>query len=502
MGGSPATRGASIPVTDPTPAPDGLIIPFTEDVERDPRRPVVFGYSGSELAVYLDADLRVRWVAPSVARDFGLPEQITDGATCEDLFCGEDGECPDCGVRAVISDGVPRTWDREFPDGRTFAVSAYPSFANGGGPDGVFLFGTDVTENRQAQRELQRSNDTVRSVFRAVPVGIGLVVDRVLTHVNEKLQQMTGYSADELIGEKVRILYVSDDEYEAVGAYKYRALARDGVCGLETQFCTKDGQVMDVYMRSAVLDPNDLGAGVVFTVLDITQQKQTQHALEHAVQQKDTLLREVHHRSKNNMQIISSLLNLESERAGHTEVSGPLQKMRARIRSMALVHEKLYRSDDLERVDLAEYVDKLSADIVSLHSATLERTVDAESIFVDIDFAVPFGLILNELLTNALQHGFDAEAHGTVTISVKRRQEYVDLRLRDDGRGVPPDFDIRQTASLGLQLVSALVSQLQGTISVHGNGGTEWEIALMDMAYLSSRTSGSDPGDPGSGTSG
>jgi two-component sensor histidine kinase len=127
---------------------------------------------------------------------------------------------------------------------------------------------------------------------------------------------------------------------------------------------------------------------------------------------------------------------------------------------------------------------------VSLHSAILDRTVDAESIFVDIDFAVPFGLILNELLTNALQHGFDADARGTVTISVKRRQEYVYLRIRDDGRGVPPDFDIAKTSSLGLQLVSALVSQLQGTISVHGNGGTEWEIALMDMAYLSSRTSG------------
>lgn len=352
-------------------------------------------------------------------------------------------------------------------------------------PDGPIIpFKDDV------ERNLQRSTDTLRSVFRAVPVGIGLVVDRVLTHVNEKLQEMTGYSADELIGEHVRVLYVSDEECEAVGAYKYRILAREGVYGLETQFRSKDGKVMDVYMRSAVLDPKDLGAGVVFTVLDITQQKQTRHELERTVQQKDTLLRELHHRSKNNMQIISSLLNLESERAGHAEVSAPLQKMRERIRSMALVHEKLYRSDDLERVDLAEYVDQLSADVVSLHSATLERTVDVESIFVDMDFAVPFGLILNELLTNTLQHGFDADARGTVTISVKRRQEFVHLRIRDDGRGVPPDFDIHETSSLGLHLVSALVSQLQGSISVHGNGGTEWEIALMDMAYLRGRTSG------------
>ncbi|MFP4373125.1 MAG: sensor histidine kinase [Spirochaetaceae bacterium] len=490
-------------MTDTMKVPDGLIIPFTDRADHGLRYPVVFGYSGSEPALYCDADLRVLWAGRSVVEAFGLPDRLPEGTTCKDLFCGDGAECPDCGIHEVIAGGVPRTWDRELVDGRIFAVSAYPSFADGGsggldgsGLHGVFLFGTDVTENRRAQRQLQRTTDTVRSVFQAVPVGIGLVVDRVLTQVNEKLQEMTGYSADELLGQSVRLLYVADEEYEAVGAYKYRVLERDGVCGVETQFRTKDGGVIDVYMRSAVLDPEDPHAGVAFTVLDITDRKRTRQELEWALEQKNTLLREVHHRSKNNMQIISSLLNLESERAaaaGAGEASAPLQKMRARIRSMALVHEKLYQSDDLQRVDLAEYVDKLSADVVSLHGAALERSLEVESILVDIDFAIPFGLILNELLTNALQHGFDADVRGTVTISVSREQELVRLRICDDGCGVPTDFDIEQSSSLGLQLVAALVSQLQGSISVRGNGGTEWNIVLTDVAYLRGRTPGPGP---------
>jgi two-component sensor histidine kinase len=206
--------------------------------------------------------------------------------------------------------------------------------------------------------------------------------------------------------------------------------------------------------------------------------------LERAVKQKDMLLREVHHRSKNNMQIISSLLNLESERAGREDVSGPLQKMRARIRSMALVHEKLYQSEDLERVDLAEYTEKLSSEIVSLHGAALERTVRAEAILVDIDFAVPFGLILNELLTNSLQHGFDAGDRGAVDISVRREREMVRLTIHDTGHGVPEGFDVRAGSSLGLHLVSALVDQLHGAISVENDGGTRWQIELTDVAYL------------------
>lgn len=472
--------------------PEGLYIPLGGDVRTDGSHPVVPGYAGSDFVAYCDSNLSLLWANGPATDLLKLDGTLPAGRTCHDLFCPETEACPACTARSVLETSRPTSWDKTFADGRVLEITAYPSFAGSDTADGILLIGTDVTENRRASSELRRSNDTVRSLFRAAPVGIGVAVDRVLTHVNEQLQTMTGYSREELIGENVRLLYTSDDEYEAVGDYKYRVLARQGVCTVETRFRTKDGETMDVFMRSAVLDRSNLEAGVIFTILDMTERNRTQEALERALQQKDTLLREVHHRSKNNMQIISSLLNLEAERAGRSEVSQPLQKMRARIRSMALVHEKLYQSDDLERVDLAEYAEKLSSEVVSLHSAGLARTIDAEEIPVDIDFAVPFGLILNELLTNSLQHGFDADSRGTVSITIRRDAEFIRLEIRDDGRGIPQEFDIRQSDSLGLRLVSALVEQLHGSIMARRDGGTVWEILLMDVSYLKTHGAGAE----------
>jgi PAS domain S-box-containing protein len=460
--------------------PDGLFISFKEDTAPDPRRPSLRGSTALDFLAYCDKHYRVQWVNRSVAELFGVEPESLAGTPCRDIFGGDAEYCEHCSVKGVLEEGVPSSWDRELPDGRVIAATAYPSYSDSDEPDGVLIIGVDVSEKRKTQRELERSNGTVQGLFAAAPVGIGMVVDRVMQHVNDKLCTLTGYSRKELIGNSVRMLYPSEEEYRAVGEYKYRVLERQGVCTLETQFRAKDGTIIDVLMRSAAIDPAVLEAGVLFTVLDITDQKRTQQALERALQQKEMLLREVHHRSKNNMQIISSLLNLEAERAGRVEVSEPLQKMRARIRSMALVHEKLYQSDDLECVDLADYVENLSAEVVSLHGEALEREVDAESVFVDIDFAVPFGLILNELLTNSLRHGFAPGTRGSVSISLHREAGSIHLRIRDDGHGVPEGFEVDSASGLGLRLVSALVSQLHGTISVSGEDGTEWDVRLTD----------------------
>lgn len=469
-------------MSDQSAIPDGLFIPFFENATGDPRRPALAGYSGGDFLAYCDRDLHVLWANPSILHALGYEHGLPAGATCYELFCGEQGECPGCIARSVLELRQPTSRERQLRDGRIVAVTGYPAFG-GDEVSGILLAGIDVTERQQARDALARSNDTVRSLFEAAPVGIGVATNRVFTHVNEKLQTMTGYSESELLGASVELLYESEEEFRAVGAYKYRRLSESGVCSLETKFRTKSGDIMDVYMRSAALDRTNLDAGVIFTALDITGRKRTERELERALAQTETLLRELHHRSKNNMQIISSLLNLESERVGRAEVTRPLQKMRARIRSMALVHEKLYQSENLERVDLAEYAEKLTAELVSLHDVPLERIVDTEEISVNIDFAVPFGLILNELITNALQHGFRAGERGTLRIAVAREGDYVRLVLADSGPGIPEDFDLRQTSSLGLKLVSALTEQLHGTVSVRNNAGSEWTVKLLDADY-------------------
>ena len=219
----------------------------------------------------------------------------------------------------------------------------------------------------------------------------------------------------------------------------------------------------------------------------------TQHAerLEISLHVKETMLREVHHRVKNNLQVVSSLLSLQTGQQASMLALQMFRESQSRIRSIALVHEKLYRSPDVDQVNAADYVRDLVTSLFrtyTVHVGSVDLELAIEDLTLSIDTAVPFGLILNELVSNALKYAFplDRQKHNgdrnKLFIGVRERQGRLELLVRDNGIGLPSDLDHRDTDSLGLQLVNTLAEQLEGTVEVERSQGTTFrlDLALID----------------------
>jgi two-component sensor histidine kinase len=190
----------------------------------------------------------------------------------------------------------------------------------------------------------------------------------------------------------------------------------------------------------------------------------------------------VHHRVKNNLQVISSLLNLQAGMVKDPNVLQVFRESQHRVRAMALIHEKLYQSQDLVKVDFGEYVKSLTGYLFrsyGVESASIALKVNIQNVFLDVEEAIPCGLIINELVSNALKHAFPGGRHGEIRIDVQAEGTTpVLLRVSDNGVGFPPEVDFRTTTSLGLRLVHTLTRQLEGTIALQHDGGTAFQLCF------------------------
>jgi two-component sensor histidine kinase len=218
---------------------------------------------------------------------------------------------------------------------------------------------------------------------------------------------------------------------------------------------------------------------------DITDRKIAEKRIEASLQEKDILLKEIHHRVKNNLQIVSSLLKFQAKYTDDERVIAEFRESQNRIRSMALIHEKLYQSQDLARINFAEYIRSLAKHLFHSHNAYKRGValhLEVDNVSLDIDAGIPCGLIINELVSNVLEHAFP-----TRTINQSPRI-YIGLKagdtpklvltVGDNGIGLPPGFDIYNSESLGLQLVTMLVEQIEGDIIFEVCEGTKFEITF------------------------
>jgi PAS domain S-box-containing protein len=236
-----------------------------------------------------------------------------------------------------------------------------------------------------------------------------------------------------------------------------------------------------------ILDADGRISGAVHILADITKRKAAEDLLWNSLREKEALLREVYHRVKNNMQVMSSLLNLQARAIDDPTAAEALKKSRNRIHSMALVHEKLYRSPDLNRIDFADYIRQM---IVHLNQSLevdpdlIRIRLDLEVAFLDVNTAVPCGLILTELITNSFKHGFPDGRKGELAVEFRDLKEgRFRLTVRDDGVGFPEGLDFRSGETLGMQIVQLLVDQLDGTIEILRERGTEFRISFQELKY-------------------
>ncbi len=216
------------------------------------------------------------------------------------------------------------------------------------------------------------------------------------------------------------------------------------------------------------------------TIQDITERAVAQEQIRTSLREKEMLLKEIHHRVKNNMQVVTSLLNLESEKAADPGTRALFKESMTRIRSMALVHEKLYRSPSLSSIDFGEYLNSVSNELMrTYHTPGVACIVDAEAIPLGIDIAIPCGLIVSELVSNALKHAFAGRQQGNLRVILRRQDPAaVMLKVLDDGVGFPAGVDFRNAASMGLNLVVSLATQIRGSVVMERDSGTVFTVTF------------------------
>lgn len=332
---------------------------------------------------------------------------------------------------------------------------------------GIVCTLTDITTLRKAEDELRESEEKFRVLAETSPTAIVVCRGDAIVYVNPSAIRLLGYAESELLNMKFRD-WVHPDFRTNVEQRGLALQRGEPVPGqYELKFVKKnDDQGWVIVSAGRIVFGGKPGA--IATLVDITGAKRAEEEMKAALAEKEVLLREVHHRVKNNMQIISSLLDLQSDSISDERTRSCLRESQNRVRSMALIHERLYQSKNFSSIDLGEYIRDLSNYLFDSYGVAIERVsldIDAGNIALEINRAVPCGLIINELISNALKHAFPDGRSGQLSVRVGSDEETITLEVADTGRGMPAGLDIQTTGTLGLQLVLLLAKQLGGRAS-------------------------------------
>lgn len=368
-------------------------------------------------------------------------------------------------------------------DGRRIPVEVNSTLLELGKMKVAVSVARDITQRLENERKLRESEEKYRSLFNLSPEYILLLdpEDGRILDMNSTLAGTLGIPSEELRGRSIYELEFLSDDVKTEFRSKIEVIERDGTLEpYEMVLTDPSGREYTVRIYNKLIHAE--GRECLLIVLnDISDLKRTQSMLEKSLAEKELLLKEIHHRVKNNLMIISSLLSLQSRQVKDRETMDLFRESENRTRSMALIHERLYRSEDLKNIDLAEYLGRLASEIFRSYSADsrIRLNLEIDELKVDVETAVPLGLIVNELLTNAVKHAFP-DGEGTVTVSLSKRNGTVTLEVSDDGAGFPEDIDWESSPSLGLQLVRSLTKQIDGKVEMISDGGTTFRITFTE----------------------
>jgi PAS domain S-box-containing protein len=351
---------------------------------------------------------------------------------------------------------------------------------------GVAGIVTDISERKRAEEALRGSEQKYRNLFENMAEEVhywqivrdedGRIKTWRLVDANPPTLKSWGRrTAEEIRGK-------TTDEIFGPGATEHYMPVVEKIMTEGIPYSFEDYfPNLDKYFRFTSVPFGDF---FITTGADITVIKQAQESLKASLAEKEVLLKEIHHRVKNNMQVISSLVSLQADQLQDAGMSAILYEMAQRVRSMAMVHEKLYQSHNLAGVEFSDYAKSLLNYLWRSHASAasaVRLTLDMEPVSLTVNTAVPCGLILNELVSNALKHAFRGRNGGEVTVSLRRgEQGGMRLSVRDDGIGLPAEFDWKQAKSLGLRLVQMLAGQLHADLEVSSDRGTEFTIAFEE----------------------
>ena len=301
----------------------------------------------------------------------------------------------------------------------------------------------------------------------------------VILRINKKFTQVFGYSSKEAVGKMLDEL-VTPPELRSEAQKISREIEKGKGITTEGLRQRKDGRLINVSIIGLPIIINHQQVGQYAIYIDITDRIKMEERLKASLKEKEMLLGEIHHRVKNNMQIMASLFRLQSSQAKDKSIREFFNVGQNRIKSMALIHESLYRSPDLARIDFSDYIKKITTHLLAMYSIEgkkVKLTTEVENVYLDINRAIPCGLIINELVSNALKYAFPGNSNGEIMVKMFSDENgKYKLIISDNGIGLPENVDFRQTKTLGLQLVTDLVRQLDGHIQLEKDKGTTFKI--------------------------
>ncbi|ADL58222.1 PAS domain S-box protein [Methanothermobacter marburgensis] len=424
-----------------------------------------------------DRDFNFRYLSPSVKNITGYSHEHLINRSAIDFL---DYVHPDDreNVRDLIMSDEEMhraTFRIKRPDGSYRWVEYVDRPIRRDGGISGYVFGLrDIHEHKLAEEALRVSREKFRELFRNMNAGVIALTPfkggfRVLS-MNPAAEEMEGVVCGDVKGMEL------EKALPGIAESSIRE-ALEGVTGkdgpLHLPEVKRGERWLEVYIYR-------LSTGeVVIIYCDITLRKEYEERLRSSLREKEALLREVHHRVKNNFQIISSLINLQ---LSEIQDPAPLLDLQSRVQSMALVHELLYESEDITSIDMRRYIERLTSSILdSYHAAGIELNVSAKDVTLPIETAVPLGLIINELITNSVKYAFSEG--GEITVELESEGDDFILTISDNGVGFPPDFVLEESDSLGLKLVSGLVDQLDGDLEVDMEDGTQFRVRFSVVPY-------------------
>lgn len=371
----------------------------------------------------------------------------------------------------------------------TFEINSLLRFKNGK-PYEVFGIARDVTYRKIADKQLRESEEKYRLLIENIKdVIYSYDESGDITYVSPNAIQLFGYSSSELIGRNIMELVYKDDRELAMADFIETLENKEG----KSTFCRvvkKNGEVVHIEENGKVItDSNNNIVLITGIIRDITERKLSEQQIKDALFEKDVLLREIHHRVKNNLQVIISLINIQMLDIHDKIILQKFKELQERIRTMSLVHEDLYMSENLACIEFSGYVQKLSSNLLVSYGAEKNTITEIaiSNIELDIDTAIPCGMIINELISNSLKYAYpnDNERFKAknfkqkITIEFVNDHKFCTLLVKDNGIGLPVEFDSLQSTSLGLRLVNILVhDQLNGIVEMKNNNGAEFIITF------------------------
>ncbi len=358
----------------------------------------------------------------------------------------------------------------------------------------------NITKRKDAEEELIESKNRLFDIIDFLPDPTFAINSKgEIIAWNRAIEAITGFKAEDILGKgnyeyalplygmrrPILIDLVTDPNKIIEKQYSTIKRWEDGIFG-ETNAPLKGinrilwGKAVPLY------DDKGLINGAIEVIRDITENKKAEKEVIESLHEKELLIKEIHHRVKNNMQIVSSLLNLQTNYVDEEETVDVLKESQNRVRSMAMIHEELYQSGDLTHINFVNYVQNLIQKLLYAYNidATLIKPIlEIENINLNMETAVPCGLIISELVSNSLKYAFPNGMTGEIYISLKSKDEKFELIICDNGIGLPENFDFNQLDSLGLLLVKNLTDQIDGDLTINGTTGTEFIIIFEELEY-------------------